>query len=87
MENGKQPPDHIRVRAELHMKEGLAIFTEESVNGLVMVEPKVIKVPIQSIMIMGAQALLAMNGVAVGAVAVARDGSTKPPQAPGILEQ
>lgn len=74
--NGGDQPDRINVKAELDMKLGLATFTEDNVNGVVMLDPKVIKVPIQSIIIMAAQAICAANGLSVSSAKVTRDGVT-----------
>lgn len=71
--------------AELDMKLGLATFTENNVNGVVMVDPKVIKVPIQSIIIMAAQAICAANGLSVGSAKVTRDGVAAMKTGPTII--
>jgi hypothetical protein len=71
-------PDRIEVQATMDLKAGTATFTEKKVNGVIMLDPKTIVIPIQTLMIMGAQALLAMNGISTGgAVRVTKEGATE----------
>lgn len=79
VDNGSTPaPMKIEVEAAIDLPNGIVSFTEKKVDGLIMLQPKVIKVPIQTIMIMGAQILLAMNGISTGAVKVTKDGNARP---------
>lgn len=72
-------PPRIEVEARMDLPNGLAYFTEKKVDGVIMIEPKVIVIPIQTIIIMGAQAVLAMNGISSGAVRVTKDGAVEQP--------
>lgn len=79
-DNGDKPapPPRIKVDARMDLQQGLATFTEVSVNGIVSLKPLQIAVPIQTIIIMAAQAVLAMNGIASGPVQVSKEGTAKP---------
>jgi hypothetical protein len=72
-------PPRILVEAKMDLPNGIAYFTEKQVDGVVMIDPKVIAIPIQTIIIMGAQAILAMNGISSGAVKVTKDGAVEQP--------
>lgn len=73
----KQAPDKIEVQATMDLRSGTATFIEKKVNGVIMLDPKTIVVPIQTVMIMGAQALLAMNGISTSAVKVTKEGAAE----------
>lgn len=79
-DNGRMTPapQKIEVEAGIDLQAGIVTFTERRVDGIIMLEPKVIKVPLQTIMIMGAQILLAMNGIGTGPVKVSNDGAARP---------
>ena len=66
--NGKAPegPKDITVTAKMDIQAQTATFIETKVGGLVMLQPKEITVPLQTILIMAAQATLAMMGVQPG---------------------
>lgn len=82
-DNGKKQeepaPDKIEVQATMDLRSGTATFIEKKINGVIMLEPKTIVVPIQTVMIMGAQALLAMNGISTGPVKVTKEGAAEQP--------
>lgn len=83
-DNNERPEEKaapkIEVVASMDLPNGVAMFTEKKVDGIVMLEPKVIIVPIQSIIVMACQAILAMNGIASGAVRVTKEGATQVPE-------
>lgn len=77
--NGEQQaPRQVEVNAKIDLPNGVATFTEHKVNGIIMIDPHEIVVPIQTIIIMAAQAVLAMNGIPSGATKVTKDGTARP---------
>lgn len=80
----QQAPRHVEVEAKIDLPNGTASFSEKKVNGIIMIDPHEVTVPIQTIVIMAAQAILAMNGIASGPTRVTKEGQAGP--APKLTE-
>lgn len=75
-QNGdQQAPRHIEVEAKIDLPNGVATFSEKKVNGIIMIDAHEVSVPIQTIIIMAAQAVLAMNGIPTGPTRVTKEGA------------
>lgn len=59
-------PQNVQVTAQMDLAKQLCTFSETSVNGIIMLHPKSIAVPLQSILVIAAQATLAMMGIQAG---------------------
>lgn len=69
----------VKVDIQADMKSGIVYFRETHVNGLLMIDPKTIAVPAQSIIVVACQMILAGMGVRPGqATTVKSDGTAKP---------
>ena len=76
-QGSQEAPKKINVEVKLDFQQQIATFIEKDVNGLVMIDPKQITVPLQTILVIAAQVILAQMGVKPGDASIQK-GQTGP---------